>query len=93
MVDTDWETDAAEPVLRLLHQAGIAVTADVVATNLAEVAEGSPSRMEAAAALAELESVNFVRTFADTDDYYLITSTGADHVANELESEGFGFID
>jgi hypothetical protein len=94
VTDTDeWRNDAAEPVLRLLYQAGIAVTGDVVETNLGAVADVSPTTAAVSAALAELEGENFVRTFAETDDYYLITDRGRGHVANELEHEGFGFVD
>jgi hypothetical protein len=46
-----------------------------------------------AAALAELEDANYVRTLRDTDDYYLITDRGSGHVSNELDAEGVGFID
>lgn len=93
MTETDWESDAVEPVLRLLHQAGIAVTAEVVATNLREGLEDAPTDREVAAALSELDDANFVRTSADADDYYRITDRGRGHVSNELEAEGFGFVD
>jgi hypothetical protein len=93
MTQTDWDSDAVEPVLRVLHQAGIAVNADVVAANLDAVGAGQPSTAEVAAALAELEDANYVRTVGDTDDYYLITDRGSGHVSNELDAEGFGFID
>lgn len=94
MTDTeDWQRDVVEPVLRVLHQAGVAVTADVVATNLDAVLDDAPTAVEVDAALAELDEDNFVRTFADTDGYYVITDRGSGHVSNELDEEGFGFID
>ncbi|MXR20987.1 hypothetical protein [Halobacterium bonnevillei] len=93
MTQTDWDSEAVEPVLRVLHQAGIAVNAAVVAANLGAVGAGRPSTAEVAAALAELEDANYVRTLGDTDDYYLITDRGSGHVSNELDAEGFGFVD
>ncbi|MGB9965202.1 hypothetical protein [Halobacterium hubeiense] len=89
----DWEQDVVEPVLRVLHQAGVAVTADVVATNLDAVLDDAPSAAEVDAALAELVEDNLVRPFADADGYYVITDRGSGHVGNELDEEGFGFVD
>ncbi|NIC00359.1 purine-nucleoside phosphorylase [Halobacterium sp. R2-5] len=84
--------EVAEAVLRVLHQAGVAVTADVVATNLAAALDDEPTTAEVADELAALAEDDLVRLFADTDEYYVITDRGSAHVSTELDEEGFGFV-
>ena len=93
VTDTEDRDRDVEAVLRVLHRAGVAVTADVIATNLAAVLDDAPTPTEVDAALAELDERGLARTFADTDDYYVITDPGSGHVSNELNEEGFGFVD
>jgi len=77
----------------VLHRAGVAVTANVVATNLDAVFDDAPAEPEMASALEELDEEGLARTFRDSADYYVVTDRGSAHVSDELDEEAFGFVD
>jgi hypothetical protein len=92
MSSADWNSDAVEPVLRVLYQAGIGISPAAIAANLDEYLDAPPDSEEIRHALDELREAELVRTL-DGGEYFLLTDGGRSYVGNEIEQEGYGFID
>lgn len=87
----DWNHDAADPVVRMLSQAGIGVSPGGIAANLDELLDDPPSESDVRDALDELERRGVVRRLDGA--YYLLTDHGRDYVEREFEEMGVGFIE
>lgn len=92
MSTENWDSDAVEPVLRVLYQAGIGISPAAITANLDEYLEEPPDPEAVRQALDELQDSELVRTL-DGDEYFLLTDGGRSYVGNEIEQEGYGFID
>lgn len=91
--NADWERDAVEPVLRVLYQAGIGISPAAITANLDEYVEDPPDPEEVRLALEELADEELVRSLQDDGQFFLLTDGGRSYVGNEIEQEGYGFID
>lgn len=89
----DWETDATAPTMRVLYQAGVALSPHSIVANLEEYAGGAPSVVEVQETLEALEERELVRRLDRPEEYFVITEHGADYVETEIDSEALGFID
>ncbi|MGB9986408.1 hypothetical protein [Salarchaeum japonicum] len=83
--------DSEEAVLRVLSQAGIAVSPGGVAANLRELSDVDITASQVEESFGALEAENYVRPIDDT--HYRITDHGRDHVKNELGDDAPGYID
>jgi repressor of nif and glnA expression len=88
----EWETDATAPTMRVLYQAGVALSPHSIVANLEEYAGEAPSVVETQETLEALEAEGMVRRLDRPEEYYVITEHGADYVETEIDSEAFGFI-
>lgn len=89
----DWETDATDPTMRVLYQAGVALSPHSIVANLEEYAGEAPSVVEVQETLEALESEGLVRRLDHPEEYYVITEHGSDYVETEIDTESLGFID
>lgn len=92
-LSSDQQNDATEPVLRVLYQAGVALSPDSVAANLDAYAEASQGPAAVEEALSGLADAGVVRRLDREGEYYELTGRGADYVEAEVDREAFGFID
>lgn len=92
-LSSEQQNEATEPVLRVLYQAGVALSPDSVAANLEAYADESHGSSAVEAALAGLEDADLVRRLDRDGEYYEVTERGADYVETEVDQEAFGFID
>ncbi|GAA0653721.1 hypothetical protein [Salarchaeum japonicum] len=83
--------EPSEAVLRVLSQAGIAVSPGGIAANLRELSDRDIDDAAVADALDALEAENYVRPIDDT--HYRITDHGRDYVKTEFGDEAPGYID
>ena len=85
------QNEATEPVLRVLYQAGVALSADSVVANLDAYVDESHGRAAVEEALAGLEDADLVRRLDREGDYYEVTGRGGDYVETEVDQEALGF--
>lgn len=90
---SDWETGATAPTLRVLYQAGVALSPHSIVANLEEYAGEAPSVIEVQETLEGLDEQELVRRLDRPEEYYVITEHGIDYVETEVDSESLGFID
>lgn len=90
---TDWQTDATDPAMRVLYQAGVALSPHSIVANLEEYAGEAPTVVETQETLEALEEEGMVRRLDRPEEYYVITDHGRDYVETEIDDEAFGFID
>ncbi|MEE6211329.1 hypothetical protein U3A55_14370 [Salarchaeum sp. III] len=83
--------ESSEAVLRVLSQAGIAVSPGGIAANLRELYEVDVTESTVENALGALEDENYVRALDDT--HYRITDHGRDYVASEFGDEAPGYVE
>jgi Fe2+ or Zn2+ uptake regulation protein len=79
---TDWKNSATEPVLRLLAESDLALSAKSIVHNLDEQLERPPSRATVHRALSGALDAGLVTQPEGT--LYAITDTGRDYVAGNL---------
>jgi len=79
---TDWKNSATEPVLRLLAESDLALSAKSIVHNLGEQLERPPSRATVHRALSGALNAGLVTQPEGT--LYAITDTGRDYVAGNL---------
>jgi hypothetical protein len=89
----EWKTDATDPIMRVLYQAGVALSPHSIVTNIEEYAGEAPSVVETQEALEALEAEGMVRRLDRPEEYYVITDHGTDYVETEIDAEAFGFVD
>ena len=87
---SDQQNEATAPVLRVLYQAGVALSPDSIAANLETYADDSHDESTVEEALVGLEEANLVRRLDREDDYYVMTDTGGDYVETEIDQESLG---
>jgi Fe2+ or Zn2+ uptake regulation protein len=78
----DWKNSATEPVLRLLSESDLALSAKSIVYNLNEQLERPPSRATVHRALSGALNAGLVTQPEGT--LYAITNTGRDYVAGNL---------
>jgi Fe2+ or Zn2+ uptake regulation protein len=78
----DWKNSATEPVLRLLAESDLALSAKSIVFNLDEQLERPPSRATVHRALSGALDAGLVTQPEGT--LYAITDTGRDYVAGNL---------
>lgn len=83
--------ESEDAVLRVLSQAGIAVSPGGIVANLRELYDVDLGEAAVADALDTLEDENYVRALDDT--HYRITDHGRDYVVSEFGDEAPGYID
>lgn len=83
--------ESEDAVLRVLSQAGIAVSPGGIVANLRELYDVDLGEAAVADALDALEDENYVRALDDT--HYRITDHGRDYVVSEFGDEAPGYID
>ncbi|QDX39701.1 hypothetical protein [Salarchaeum sp. JOR-1] len=83
--------ESEDAVLRVLSQAGIAVSPGGIAANLRELYDVDRSEAAVADALDALEDENYVRALDDT--YYRITGHGRDYVTSEFGDDAPGYVE
>lgn len=87
----DQQTDATEPVMRVLYQAGVALSPDSIVANLDAYADVSHGLSTVEEALSGLEAAGLVRQLDREGEYYQVTDRGSDYVETEIDQEAFGF--
>lgn len=87
----DQQTEATEPVMRVLYQAGVALSPDSLVANLDAYADESHGPAAVGEALSGLEEAGLVRQLDREGEYYEVTDRGSDYVETEIDQEAFGF--
>jgi len=82
MSQADWKNSATEPVLRLLAESDLALSAKSIVFNLGHKLERPPSRATVHRALSGALNAGLVTQPEGT--LYAITDTGRDYVAGNL---------
>lgn len=90
-LSSDQQHEATEPVLRVLYQAGVALSPDSVVANLDAAADASHGQAGVEAALAGLADADLVRDLDREGEYYELTDRGEDYVETEVDQEALGF--
>lgn len=90
-LSSDQQHEATEPVLRVLYQAGVALSPDSVVANLDTYADVSHGQAAVEEALAGLADADLVRVLDREDRYYELTRRGEDYVETEVDQEAVGF--
>lgn len=82
MTQVDWRNSATEPVLHLLDDSGLALSAKSIVYNLNEQLDRSPSRATVHRALSGALDAGLV--YQPEGSLYAITDTGRDYLHGEL---------
>jgi len=78
----DWQNSATEPILRLLTDSGLALSARSIVYNLNQQLERPPSRATVHRALSGAMDVGLVHQ--PSGSLYAITDTGREYVSGDL---------
>ena len=78
-------------MLRVLYQAGVALSPDSVVANLEAPADESHDRGTVDEALSGPEDAELIRRLDRAGDYYEVTDRGGDYVETEVDQEAVGF--
>lgn len=90
-LSSDQQTEATEPVMRVLYQAGVALSPDSIVANLDAYADESHGPAAVNEALSGLEDAEFVRRLDREGEYYEVSDRGSNYVETEIDQEAFGF--
>jgi repressor of nif and glnA expression len=82
---TDWKNSATEPVLRLLAESGLALSAKSIVHNLNERLERPPSRATVHRSLSGALDAGLVHQ--PEGSLYAITDTGREYLAGNLSAD------
>jgi Fe2+ or Zn2+ uptake regulation protein len=88
---TDWKNSATEPVLRLLAESDLALSAKSIVYNLEQRLERPPSRATVHRALSGALDAGLVTQ--PEGKLYAITDTGRNYVAGNLSMSEIGAIE
>jgi len=88
---TDWENSATKPVLRLLAESDLALSAKSIVYNLNEQLERPPSRATVHRSLSGALDAGLVRQ--PDGALYIITESGREYLAGNLSEGGIEQID
>jgi Fe2+ or Zn2+ uptake regulation protein len=88
---TDWKNSATEPVVRLLAEADLALSAKSIVYNLEQRLERPPSRATVHRALSGALDAGLVTQPEGT--LYAITDAGQDYVAGNLSMSEIGLAE
>jgi len=80
----DWANSATEPILRLLTDAGIALSPGAIVVNLDARLERPPSRSTVTRAIEGLREEGLIRRLDPDHAYYILTEDGREYVRTEL---------
>ncbi|MFB6220293.1 MAG: hypothetical protein ABEH90_02540 [Halolamina sp.] len=86
-----FDSDATEPVLRLLYQSGVGISPSGIAINLDDRMDDPPTRTAVLNAVRELNEGTYVRQLDEVESCYIITEHGRDYVEAEIDEEAMGF--
>lgn len=86
----DQRNEATASVMRVLYQAGVALSPDSIAANLDAYADDSHDESTVREALEGLEEENLVRRLDREGDYYVVTDSGGDYLETEIDQESLG---
>jgi Fe2+ or Zn2+ uptake regulation protein len=90
-LSSDQQNEATDSVLRVLYQAGVALSPDSIVANLDVYADDSHHEATVQTALDGLEEASLVRRLDQEGDYYVVTDSGADFLETEIDQESLGF--
>jgi hypothetical protein len=90
-MSTDQQNEATESVMRVLYQAGVALSPDSIVATLDVYADDSHDEATVREALGGLEAESLVRRLDREGDYYVVTDSGSDFLETEIDQESLGF--
>jgi repressor of nif and glnA expression len=88
---TDWKNSATEPVLRLLAESNLALSAKSIVYNLDEQLERPPSRATVHRSLSGALDAGLV--YQPEGALYAITDTGRAYLSGELSTDDIEVVD
>ncbi len=88
---SEFDSDAAHSVLRLLYQSGVGISPSGIAINLTDWMDDPPTRTAVLDAVRELAEGDYVRRLNEVESCYVITDHGRDYVEANLDTESMGF--
>ncbi|SER15300.1 helix-turn-helix domain-containing protein [Natrinema salaciae] len=84
MVNEDWQNSATDPVLRLLYEAGIAVSPGAITLNLQYQLERPPSRSTVTRAIEGLSDQGLITKMDPEKPYYTLTEEGEEYAEKNI---------
>jgi DNA-binding PadR family transcriptional regulator len=82
----EWMNPATDPVLEILAESELALTAGVLNHNIDREFADPPSRSSVYRTVDSLREYGLIETSLDTDNYYVITDLGRRYLAGELDA-------
>lgn len=83
--EPDWANSATDPILRLLAEAGVAISPGGIVVNLNQRLERPPSRSTVTRAIEGLRDRGLIRRLVPNRAYYTLTETGREYVRTKLD--------